>query len=78
MTTITEHGMEPTEGTRFNLEGVRKQMLQFGHQMEDYLNKIEANVEGYKFSVEKRGDGVELEVEFKAVIRPKTRAIPKV
>ena len=77
MTTVTEHGMETREGPRFNLESVRKQMLQFGHQMEDYLNKVEANVEGYKFAVEKRGDGVELEVEFKAIIRPKTRSIPK-
>lgn len=77
MTTISERGMETREEGRFNLEGVRKQMLQFGHQMEDYLNRVEANVEGYKFAVEKRGDGVELEVEFKAIIRPKTRSIPK-
>lgn len=77
MTTASEGEMESTEGVRFNVENVRKQMLQFGHQMEDYLNKIEANVEGYRFTVEKRGDGVGLEVEFKALIRPKTRNIPK-
>ena len=60
------------------LEATRQQVEQFGKQIREYLNKVEANVEGYKFSVEKRGEGIEVEVEFKALIHPKTRAnIPK-
>ena len=75
MTTISER--EPREEGHFNLETVRKEILQFGRRMEDYLNKVEANVESYKFTVEKRADGAELEVEFKALIRPKTKTIHK-
>lgn len=75
MTTISER-ITREEG-RFNLESARKQVVQFGRQMEDYLNNIEADIESYKFSVEKREEGAELEVEFKVLIRPKTKTIPK-
>ena len=75
MTTISER-ITRDEG-RFDLEGARKQVLQFGRQVEDYLNNIEADVESYKFSVEKKADGAELEVEFKVLIRPKAKTIPK-
>jgi hypothetical protein len=60
------------------LEAARRQMVQFGNEIQEYLTRLEANVEGYKFSVEKRGEGLEVEVEFKALIHAKTRAnIPK-
>ena len=71
MTTITEP-------QHVSLENVRRQMVQFGQEIEQYLGRVEANVEGYKFTVEKRGDGLEVEVEFKALFHPRTRAnIPK-
>jgi hypothetical protein len=67
-----------TQPQHVNLETARHQMEQFGKEIREYLNRVEANVEGYKFSVEKRGEGIEVEVEFKALIHPKTRAnIPK-
>ena len=67
-----------TEPQHVNLDNVRRQMVQFGHEIEQYLGRVEANVEGYKFTVEKRGDGLEVEVNFKALIHPRTRAnIPK-
>lgn len=68
-----------SEQERPTLETTRRQMVQLSHEIREYLSRIEANVEGYKFHVEKHGDGIEVEVEFKALIHPKTtRAnIPK-
>jgi len=41
---------------RLALENARKQMLTFGNQMHEYLEHIQADVENYKFTVEKHGD----------------------
>jgi hypothetical protein len=82
-TVVTEKTMEPKEATRtveheVTAEAVRHQMLKFGKEIHEYLTHVEANVEGYKFSVEKKGDGVEVDVEFKALIHPKPKSeIPK-
>ncbi len=75
-TVVVEKGAEMKETSqeqRMSLENVRRQILTFGNEIHAYLEKVEANVEGYKFSVEKHGDGVEVEVEFKALIHPKPR-----
>lgn len=45
----------------------------YGHQIREYLEHLEANVEYYRFSAEKHGDGVEVEVSIKAVIHPKPK-----
>ena len=72
--------MEPKESTKVSeehhatMENVRRQMLTYGKEIEEYLSRVEANVEGYKFSVEKRGEGIEVDVEFKALIHPKPKA----
>jgi hypothetical protein len=67
-----------TQAQHLNLETARQEMERFGKEIREYLTKVEANVEGYKFSVEKRGEGIEVEVEFKALIHPKARAdIPR-
>ena len=54
-----------------SLEKVRTQILAYEHQIKEYLEEIDANVEYYKFGVEKHGDGVTVEVSVKATIRPK-------
>ncbi|HZW56456.1 MAG TPA: hypothetical protein VFF30_09225 [Nitrososphaerales archaeon] len=46
-------------------------MLSFGNQVHEYFDHIQADVENYKFTVEKHGDGVEVEVVFKAFVHPK-------
>jgi hypothetical protein len=78
-TVVTEKTREPIEHP-VTLEDVRHQVLTFGTQIHEYVNKVEANVEDYKFNVQKKGDGLEVEVEFKALIHPKSLAskiIPK-
>lgn len=72
---VTERPREPLERP-VSMESVRHEILSFGTQIHEYLSKVEANVEDYKFNVQKSGDGVEVEVNFKALIRPKHNPPP--
>jgi len=55
-----------------SLESVRKQILTFGNSLQGYFEHIQADVENYKFVVEKHGEGVEIEITFKAFVHSKT------
>ena len=81
MSTIgTEKEMHVHEH-RMALEDVRKEMMHFGNQLHEYFDSVQAEVENYKFVVEKHGEGIEVEVEFKANIHPEhveaLKMIPK-
>jgi len=52
------------------LKNVRSQVLTFGNRIHEYLENVNADVENYKFTVEKHGDGIEIEVQFKAYVHP--------
>lgn len=83
MSTVTTEKKTPAkEGERSEeklaMESVRKQMLTFGNQMHEYFEHIQADVENYKFTVEKHGDGIEIEVSFKAFVHPKTNEAAKI
>jgi hypothetical protein len=54
-----------------SLEHVRERILAYESEMKDYLEHLNANIEYYKFSVEKHGDGISVEVSMKATVRPK-------
>lgn len=72
MSTTAEMKKESAQEHR-SLENVRTQILAYEHQIKDYLDHLNANVEYYKFSVEKHGEGVTVEVSFKATIEPKSK-----
>jgi hypothetical protein len=55
-----------------SLESIRNEIVSFETRIREYLEKIGAEVEEYKFSVDKRPEGVEVEVRFKAHVRPRT------
>jgi hypothetical protein len=82
-TVVTEKVMEPKEAKTppeqpVTAEMISHRMMTYGKEIREYLSHVDANVEGYKFSVEKKGTGVEVDVEFKALIHPKPKAeIPK-
>ena len=59
---------------RITLDDVRHQMAAFANDIEDYLNRYDADVEKSKFSAEKRDDGLEVEIEIKALMHPKPKA----
>jgi hypothetical protein len=52
-----------------NLEGVKRQLLAYENQIKDYLDNIEAHVEGYKFSIERQGDALVIDIALKAKIQ---------
>ena len=55
-----------------NLEDVRHQLLVYENQIKDYLENIEAHVDGYKFSIEKQGDALVIDIALKAKIQLKS------
>ena len=59
-----------------SLSHVRQQILTYGDQIHEFLEHVHADVETYKFTVEKRDEGVEVEVNFKALIRSKPAVKP--
>jgi hypothetical protein len=52
-----------------SLDNVRNQLMIYGNQIREYLGKMDAQVEGYKFSVEKTDGGLLIDCQFKATIR---------
>jgi len=65
-------------GPNLTLEALRTRLTTYENEMRAYLDSHQANVEMYKFSVEKEGDGFSIEVDIKASLHPKNRSgIPK-
>ena len=63
---------EKTEEERpVSLSHVRQQILTYGDDIHAFLEHVHAYVENYKFTVEKRADGIAVEVNFKASIKTK-------
>ena len=81
MSTVTEKKMTEKEERaedRALMESVRKRVLAFGNEMQQYFEHIHADVENYRFVVEKHADGLEIEVNFKAFVHPATKEATKV
>ncbi len=60
---------EKKSGSDLSLETAKDQLVAFGTQIQEYLSKVNANVESYKFSVEKIEDGISVDVAFRATLR---------
>jgi hypothetical protein len=59
----------PENKSPISLEDARNQIVSFGTQIQEYLNKVDAHVENYKFSVEKMEDGIAIDVAFRATLK---------
>ncbi len=59
------------EGIHVSFDSIRREMNSLGNKVEEYLEKVGANIETYKFSVDRRGEEIEVDVQFKAFILPK-------
>ncbi len=65
-------------GRNLTLQEVRNRITAYEHQIRQYLDSVEANVENYKFAVEKAGDGLAIDVSVRATVHPKNKSgIPK-
>ena len=52
-----------------NFTNIQNQLQTYGTQIGDYLKTINANVEDYRFAVEKIDNGLTVDVRFKATIK---------
>ena len=53
------------------MENVKNQLMSYEHQIREYLDKLEATVDTYKFSVEKHGEGLTIDMALKATVHVK-------
>ena len=53
------------------MDNVRNQISSYEHQIREYLDKLDATVDAYKFSVEKHGDGLTIDISLRATIQSK-------
>ncbi|HUK74246.1 MAG TPA: hypothetical protein VLU99_00540, partial [Nitrososphaerales archaeon] len=61
-------------GPNLTLQQVRTRLTTYEKDLRQFLDSYKANVEMYKFSVEKEGDGFNIEVDIKASLHPKSKA----
>ncbi len=66
----TEGGEEEQAAERLS------QIAAYGHQLTEFLDGVGARVEAYKFSVEKQGEALVIDVAIKASFHPKGRSDP--
>ncbi len=55
------------------IEQVGNRIAEYGRKLNEYLESIGANVDAYKFAVEKQGDAFIIDAAIKASFRPKKR-----
>jgi len=63
-------------GQNLSLQQIRSRLATYEKELRQFLDTHQANVETYKFSVEKEGDGFSVEVDIKASLHPKSRSGP--
>src|SRR5713226_1994838 len=68
---INDKMKQSTQKLNETMDNVQAQLTTYGNQIRDYLNKIHADIDGYRFVVEKQGDGLAIEAMFRAVLKPK-------
>jgi hypothetical protein len=52
-----------------SMDSVKNQLMTYGSQIQEYLGKIDAKVENYKFSIEKTDSGLSIDCHFRATIQ---------
>jgi ribosome-interacting GTPase 1 len=62
-------------GQNLSLQQIRSRIATYESELRQFLDSHQANVETYKFSVEKEGDGFSVEVDIKASLHPRAKAV---
>jgi len=57
-----------------NLEGVGDQISTYARQLKGYLENLDANIDSYRFSIQKEDNGMTIELNLKTTIRPKRKS----
>jgi predicted nucleic acid-binding Zn-ribbon protein len=66
---VTDKVKEQTQNQSKTLDDARQQLTTYGNQIQEYLGKIDAKVETYRFSVEKIENGLLVDIAFKATMQ---------
>ncbi len=66
---VAENVKEQTQNQSKSLDEAKQQLAAYGQQIQQYLGKIDAKVETYKFSVEKVENGLIVDIAFKASVK---------
>lgn len=61
-------------GEHMTLDQLKHQFGEYEGRIRDYLAGLDANVEKYRFSVEKNGEAITFDVEIRATVHPKHEA----
>jgi hypothetical protein len=61
-----------TDKNEVSLDTVRHQLMSYERQLKELLDKLEATVDTYKFSVEKQGEGLIVDMALKASVHVKS------
>jgi len=67
---LKERKENKEENTNASMDAIVSHLNSYGNQLRDYLNHVDARVEGYRFAVEKKENGVTIDVSFKAFVGP--------
>jgi hypothetical protein len=59
-----------------SMANIQNQLQSYGNQIGEYLKTMNANVEDYKFAVEKIDNGLTVDVRFKATIKQQNTTTP--
>lgn len=60
------------------LENARRRMMALGNEIHEYLEHVQADVQNYKFTVEKGSEGLTVDVAFKAFVHQKVNEASKI
>jgi hypothetical protein len=82
MTTTTEKASEAmenagrsvhhqTEKLSDSMDTVKKQLVTYGDEIQEYLGRVDAKVDSWKFSLERQDDGLTVDIAFRATVHPK-------
>jgi hypothetical protein len=71
MSEILMSNTEKSDDDHLSVDGVRHQLLSYENQIKEYLDKLEATVDTYKFSVEKHDEGLTIDIALRATIHAK-------
>ena len=63
-------------GQNLSLQQIRSRLVTYENDLRQFLDSHQANVETYKFAVEKEGDGFSVEIDIKASLHPRTKSGP--
>ena len=50
---------------------VKQQLTNYGSQVQEYLEKVDAKIDGFKFSLEKHNEELTFDLSFRATFHPR-------